>query len=80
MKKKIRLNAAEIQSGFSRLNAAEGLIRQLPTDHDGRNTWLLNFGKSKEAKKLRKRRDLYFIKETQSCELATINIQTTQYE
>ena len=25
MKKKIRLNAAEIQSGFSRLNAAEGL-------------------------------------------------------
>lgn len=28
---------------------AEGLIRQLPTHHDGRNTWLLNFGKSDEA-------------------------------
>lgn len=25
---------------------AEGLIRQLPTDHDGRNSWLLNHGSS----------------------------------
>lgn len=25
---------------------AEGLIRQLPADHDGRNTWLLNHGTS----------------------------------
>ena len=25
---------------------AEGLIRQLPTDHDGRNSWLLNYGSS----------------------------------
>ena len=80
MKKKIRLNAAEIQSGFSRLNAAEGLIRQLPTDHDGRNTWLLNYGKSKEAKKLRKNRGLMFDKESQSCELTTINNEITQYE
>lgn len=23
---------------------AEGLIRQLPPDHDGRNSWLLNYG------------------------------------
>ena len=25
---------------------AEGLIRQLPVDHDGRNSWLLNYGSS----------------------------------
>jgi len=78
--KKIKLNAVEIQGGFNRVINAEGLIRQLPTDHDGRNTWLLNYGKSKEAKKLRKNRGLKFDKETQSCEIVTINNIETQYE
>ena len=43
----IELTAAEIQSGLDRVRYAEMLIRQLPTDHEGRNTWLLNYG-SKE--------------------------------
>ena len=71
--KKIKLNAAEIQSGINRVKHAEHLIKQLPEDHDGRNTWLLNYGKSEDAKKLRKNRDLKFDKETQSCELVTTN-------
>ena len=77
---KIKLNAAEIQSGFSRVAHAEGLIKQLPTDHEGRRTWLLNYGKGEEAKKLRKNRGLKFKKKTQSCELATINNETVRYE
>ena len=40
----IQLTAAEIQSGYSRVRWAEGLIRQLPTSHEGRNSWLLNYG------------------------------------
>ena len=34
---------AETQSGYNRLKHATGLIMQLPTDHDGRNTWLMNY-------------------------------------
>jgi len=49
----IYLTPDEIQSGFSRQRAAEGLIKQLPKDHDGRNTWLLNYGKGKEAQMFR---------------------------
>jgi len=40
----IALTPAEIQSGSDRVKWAEGLIRQLPVDHDGRNSWLLNYG------------------------------------
>lgn len=40
----IQLTKAEIQSGFDRVRWAEELIRQLPEDHDGRNSWLLNYG------------------------------------
>lgn len=39
----IKLTPAEIQSGHDRVRWAEGLIRQLPVDHDGRNSWLLNY-------------------------------------
>jgi len=67
--KKINLNEAEIQSGYDRVSYAENLILQLPTDHDGRNTWLLNYGKSKEGKKFRKNMGLKFDKETKSCKL-----------
>jgi hypothetical protein len=37
---------------------AERLIRQLPPRHDGRNSWLLNYGRSVEAKRLRAKRGL----------------------
>lgn len=40
----IELTKTEIQSGVSRVRWAEGLIRQLPTNHEGRNSWLLNYG------------------------------------
>lgn len=49
MKGHIVLTPAEIQSGFDRQRQAELLILQLPADHDGRNTWLLNYGIGQEA-------------------------------
>lgn len=56
----IELNAHENQSGSTRVSFAEGLILQLPKDHDGRNTWLLNYGVSDEAWNLRKDRGISF--------------------
>lgn len=50
----IRKNKAEIQSGQDRQRWAEGLILQMPTSHNGRNSWLLNYGVSDDAKELRK--------------------------
>ena len=52
----INLSSAEIQSKHSRVKFAEGLILQLPETHDGRNSWLLNYGIGKEAKELRSSR------------------------
>lgn len=49
----IKLTPAEIQSGHDRVRWAEGLITQLPDTHDGRNSWLLNYGVGEEAKKRR---------------------------
>jgi hypothetical protein len=49
----IKLTPAERQSGLDRQRHAELLILQLPTDHDGRNTWLLNYGVGREAAMLR---------------------------
>lgn len=49
----IHLSKAEIQSGLDRVKWAEALIRQLPDNHDGRNSWLLNYGRkstNQEAK------------------------------
>ena len=65
----IKLNAAETQSGLDRVRFAEGLIRQLPDTHDGRNTWLLNYGASDEASNLRARRGVGFDADTRSAEL-----------
>lgn len=59
MKNHIKLTPAEIQSGHSRQAWAEGLVRQLPTNHDGRNSWLLNFGTSEEAERMREDRELW---------------------
>lgn len=38
----------ETQSGYNRLASATGLIMQLPQDHDGRNTWLMNYAEAKD--------------------------------
>lgn len=46
----IPLAPYEMQSNHSRVNWAEGLIRQLPENHDGRNSWLLNYGNSPRPK------------------------------
>jgi predicted transcriptional regulator len=40
----IYLTKAEIESGLSRVKWAEALIKQLPKEHEGRNSWLLNYG------------------------------------
>jgi hypothetical protein len=65
---KIKLTKAEVQSGHSRIKWAEGLITQLPKKHEGRNSWLLNYGKGPEAYRMRQVRNLKFKKKTQACE------------
>jgi hypothetical protein len=52
--------APELQSGLDRQKWAENLILQLPESHDGRNSWLLNYGRGAVAQGLRKERDLPF--------------------
>jgi hypothetical protein len=56
----IKLTPAEIQSNHSRQKWAEGLIEQLPENHDGRNSWLLNYGTGETAQKLREAHHLWF--------------------
>lgn len=50
----IKLSNHEIQSGIDRIQIAEHLIQKLPEDHEGRNTWLLNYGKGAEGDYLRR--------------------------
>jgi hypothetical protein len=69
MKEAIKLNAAEIQSRFSRVAWAEALILQLPKDHEGRNSWLLNYGVSFEAQEFRKKNGVAWVDENKSAEL-----------
>jgi len=68
MAKKIKLTGVEIQSNSTRQNWAEGLISQLPKEHEGRNNWLLNYGIKDEAVQLRKAKGLKFKKKYQACE------------
>jgi len=49
----INLNASELQSGYNRVSWAEDLIIQLPIEHEGRNSWLLNYGRRAEAVAIR---------------------------
>lgn len=58
--KVIKLTPAEVQSGHNRQRYAENLILQLPKIHDGRNSWLMNFGTGEEAQALRAVRGLTF--------------------
>ena len=53
MKKIIKLNTAELQNRSSRVVWAEGLILQLPKEHEGRCSWLLNYGIREEAQEFR---------------------------
>lgn len=57
-KNSIRLSPAEIQSGHDRVKWAQGLIEQIPNNHNGRNSWLLNYGVREEYDAKRKERDL----------------------
>jgi hypothetical protein len=47
VKEVIFLTKAELESGFTRVQWAEALIKQLPEEHEGRNSWLLNYGEEK---------------------------------
>lgn len=58
--------AAELQSGMDRHKWAENLILQLPVEHNGRNSWLLNYGRGDFAKKLRRDRELSFNEQSQA--------------
>jgi hypothetical protein len=58
----------EAQSGLGRVRHAEVLILQLPADHNGRGTWLLNYGVSDEAKGLRAAMGVNWIRETEAAE------------
>lgn len=61
-----RITAAEIQSGTDRQKWAENLILQLPIEHNGRNSWLLNYGRGEFAQTLRKDRELLFNEQSQA--------------
>ena len=49
----VPITEAEAKSGFDRLRWAELLILELPATHEGRNSWLLNFGTSEKAVAIR---------------------------
>ena len=51
--KVIHLTGAEEQSGYDRLTFAEDLVRQLPENHEGRNSWILNYSNREDANKMR---------------------------
>lgn len=63
-----RPTPVEVQSGYDRIAYAEGLISQLPKTHDGRNTWLLNYGRGAEASEMRRVRGIAFVAETQAAQ------------
>ena len=62
----IKLTAAEIAVCCNRVELAEGLIEQLPLEHDGRQLWLMSYGVGTEAHALRKARGMGWDDETQA--------------
>jgi len=68
MNRFITLSSIELQSGLSRLRFAEDLILQLPLRHNGRNTWLLNYGTGTEAQAKREIRNIKWSCATQSAQ------------
>jgi hypothetical protein len=57
---------SEIQSGLGRVEHAELLVLQLPAAHEGRNTWLINYGVGVAAKHMRSNMGISWIRETKS--------------
>lgn len=55
----IYLTRAEVLSKHDRVRWAENLIKQLPVTHEGRNSWLLNYGRGEEARTLRYKHSNY---------------------
>ncbi len=45
----IQLTKAEVQANYDRVRWAEGLIEELPRDHEGANSWLLHYGTGRRA-------------------------------
>lgn len=72
-----KITQSEIHSGMDRQAWAENLIRQLPANHDGRNSWLLNYGRGEEARNRRTQRDLTFNEESQAINPPSIPAQST---
>lgn len=65
----ILLNKHEIESKFNRQQYAEGLIEQLPINHEGRNFWLLNYGRGPQGSELRKNKVVEWDTVTESAKL-----------
>ena len=66
----------ELQSNLTRVEHAELLIEQLPDNHDGRNTWLLNYGTMDEAQSLREVRGIVWVPDTEAAETTGGNLPT----
>lgn len=64
----IKLTPHEIQSSSTRQHWAQGLIKQLPLTHEGRCSWLLNYGTIEESKIARAKKDILFLTEYQAAE------------
>lgn len=67
---------AEKQSKSGRIKWAEGLILQLPETHDGRNSWLMNYGVGEVAQRLRGKRGIVFDHATRAAETIPPTITT----
>lgn len=74
MIKGIKISKAEKQSGVDRIRIAEGLITQLPNSHEGRNTWLMNYGRNAEAVRLRSMYGMVFDPTTQSAVTKAVSL------
>jgi hypothetical protein len=64
----ITLTVSEIQSGIDRVKWAQGLIEQLPENHDGRNSWLLNYGIGEHYDQARNLRNIKWSAEHQAAD------------
>ena len=73
-RKTIKLSEGELISGSTRQQWAEGLILQLPKDHEGRNSWLLNYGQKDEAQRLRSKHGLLWNPSTECAESRTAQL------
>jgi hypothetical protein len=57
----------EVQSGVDRLKFAEQLMsKNIPPGHEGRDTWLLNYGRGPEARAMRREQGIGFDEDTQA--------------